>query len=86
MEEVEGDSDPDYDPKDVETQQGDESQSVGMSQVLASICDLRAFMKQRFNDQDEQFHRWNTNLAATTSDFFLEDNDVAEPLDPTNEA
>jgi len=55
MEEAEGDSDPEYDLVDVETQQGDEPLSVEMSQVLAGISDLKAFMTQRFKDQDEQF-------------------------------
>ncbi|KEH17110.1 transmembrane protein, putative [Medicago truncatula] len=38
----------------------------GMSQVLASISDIRVFMTQRFNDQDEQFleinHRGRSHL------------------------
>ena len=53
MEEAEEDSDLDYDPENVETQQGFEPQGVDLSQVLESITDLRAFMTQRFKDQDE---------------------------------
>jgi len=39
----------------------------------------------QFNEMKDQFHRWNTNLAGSTNDFFLEENDVADSLDPTNE-
>jgi len=106
MEEAEEDSDPDYDPEDVGTQQGFEPQGVDLSQVLESITDLRAFMTQRFKDQDEQFleinhmfntqetqfnemkeqfHKWNTNIDGSLSDFFLEENDAPRSLDPTNE-
>jgi hypothetical protein len=39
----------------------------------------------QFNEMKDQFHRWNTNLAGSTSDFFPEENDAAGSLDPTNE-
>jgi len=104
--EAEEDSDPDYDPENVETQQGFESQGVGLIQVLENITDLKAFMTQRFKDKDEQFleinhkfdtqetqfnemkeqfHRWNTNLAGSSADFFSKENDAPGSLDPTNE-
>jgi hypothetical protein len=63
MEEAEEDSDPDYDPENVEDQQF-EPQGVDLNQVLESISDLKAFMTQRFKDQDEQFlkisHKFDT--------------------------
>lgn len=40
----------------------------------------------QFNEMKEQFHKWNTNLAGSTSDFSPEENDVVEPLDTANEA
>jgi len=64
MQEAEEDSDPDYDPDNVEAQQGVEALGPDMSQVLASINDIKAFMIQRFNDQDVHFleinHRFDT--------------------------
>jgi len=54
MGDTEDGSDSDYDPNNAKVPQG-----VDMSQVLASISDLKAYMTQRFNDQDYQFQEIN---------------------------
>jgi len=50
MEDVEDDSDSDYNPENVHGNQG-----ADMTQVLTSIQDLRAYMTQKFYTQDHQF-------------------------------
>jgi len=64
MGEAEDDSDFDYVPNYEKGQQNVNSQGSDLSQVLASIGDLKSFMTQRFNDQDDRFaeinHRFDT--------------------------
>ena len=107
MGEAEDDSDSDYIPIYEEHQQRVDAQGADMSQVLASISDLKTFMTQRFNDQEEcfgeinhrfdtqknqinemreQFHRWNTNLVGTASNFFPGEDVAAEPINLSNKS
>jgi hypothetical protein len=64
MGEAEDVSDSDYVPNYEEGHQGVGAQGPDLYQVLASISDLKAFMSQRFNDQEGRFveinHRFDT--------------------------
>jgi len=67
MGEAKDDSDSDYVPNSEEGHMYGDAQGTDFSQVLAGISDLKNFMTQRFNDQDERFgeinHRFDTQEA-----------------------
>ena len=64
MEEAEDDNDSDYEPEVPEVQHGPD-----MTQVLASISDLKSFMTQQFNDQDTQFQEIHHRFDSQETQF-----------------
>jgi len=69
MGEVEDDSDSDYVPNYEEGQQGVDAQRQDLSMVLACISDLKAFMSQKFNDQEERIVEINHKFDTQENQF-----------------
>jgi len=92
MEDVEDDSDSDYHPINVDVHQGGDMIEVLESISDLKVFMTQRFNAQdhqfqelhhifdtqetQFNEMGDQFHRWNTNLAASDDDFLLENDDT----------